>query len=204
VEMIAKLLRFALQQRFVMIVLSLALIGMGFWSFRQLKVEAYPDISDTQTVVISLYPGHAAEEVEQQVTVPIERALNSAPNVIARRSRTIFGLSVVELTFAYGTDDYFARQVVLEKLRDATLPDGVTPTLGPMATPIGELYRYVVAGPGHSAVELRELEDWVVEPRFLQVPGVADVTPFGGLVKQFQIEINPEALDKYNLSVSQI
>jgi heavy metal efflux system protein len=202
--MIAKLLRFALQQRFVMIVVSLALIGSGIWSFQQLKVEAYPDISDTQAVVISLYPGHAAEEVEQQVTVPIERALNSAPAVIARRSRTIFGLSVVELTFAYGTDDYFARQVVLEKLRDATLPDGVTPSLGPLATPIGELYRYSVEGTGYSTLELRELEDWVIEPRFLQVPGVADVTPFGGLIKQFQVEIDPQALDKYNLSVSQI
>ena len=150
------------------------------WAFQQLKIEAYPDISDTQTVVISLYPGHAAEEIEQQVTVPIERALNSTPNVIARRSRTIFGLSVVELTFANGTDDYFARQVVLEKLRNASLPDGVTPTLGPLSTPIGELYRYSLEGPLNS-MELRELEDWVVEPRFLQVPGVTDITPFGGL-----------------------
>src|SRR5262252_5645116 len=150
--MIAKLLRFALHQRFVMIALSVAMIGLGIWSFRQLKVEAYPDISDTQTVVITLYPGRAAEEVEQQITVPIERALNGVPSVIARRSRTIFGLSVVELTFAYGTDDYFARQVVLEKLRDATLPDGVNPTLGPLATPIGELYRYVLEGEGHDAM----------------------------------------------------
>jgi len=182
--MIAKLLRFALHQRFVMIAMSLGLIALGIWSFQQLKVEAYPDISDTQTVVITLYPGRAAEEVEQQITVPIERALNGVPAVIARRSRTIFGLSVVELTFAYGTDDYFARQVVLEKLRDATLPDGVNPTLGPLATPIGELYRYVVEGKGHSDIELRELEDWVIEPRFRQVSGIADVTPFGGLVKQ--------------------
>ena len=112
----------------------------------QLSIEAYPDISDTQVVVITLYPGHAAEEIEQQVSVPIERALNSVPSVIARRSRTIFGLSVVELTFEYGTNDYFARQVVLEKLRDATLPDGVTPTLGPMSTPIGELYKYTLEG----------------------------------------------------------
>ena len=100
--MIARLLRFALSQRFVMLVLALALIAVGLWSFQQLKIEAYPDISDTQTVVITLYPGHAAEEVEQQVTVPIERVLNSVPHVIARRSRTIFGLSVVELTFDYG------------------------------------------------------------------------------------------------------
>ena len=202
--MIAKLLRYALHQRFVMMVLSAALIAMGIWSFQQLKVEAYPDISDTQTVVITLYPGHAAEEVEQQVTVPIERALNGVPSVIARRSRTIFGLSVVELTFAYGADDYFARQVTLEKLREAELPDGVTPTLGPLATPIGELYRYVVEGKGYDDIQLRELEDWVVEPRFRQVPGIADVTPFGGLVKQYQIETDPLALDKYNLSIGQV
>src|SRR6266705_330398 len=202
--MIAKLLRFALQQRFVTIVMSLALIGLGVWSFLQLKIEAYPDISDTQAVVITLYPGHASEEVEQQITVPIERALNGVPSVIARRSRTIFGLSVVELTFDFGTDDYFARQVVLEKLRDATLPDNVTPTLGPMATPIGELYRYGVEGKGHSDIELRDLEDWVIEPRFRQVPGIADVTPFGGLVKQYQVVVNPRAMDKYNLSIGQI
>ncbi len=202
--MIAKLLRAALHQRFVMIVLSLGLIALGIWSFQQLKVEAYPDISDTQTVVITLYPGRAAEEVEQQITVPIERALNGAPSVIARRSRTIFGLSVVELTFEYGTNDYFARQVVLEKLRDAELPDGVTPTLGPLATPIGELYRYVVEGKGYSDIELRELEDWVIEPRFRQVSGIADVTPFGGLVKQYQVEIDPTALNKYNMAIGQI
>jgi cobalt-zinc-cadmium resistance protein CzcA len=202
--MIAKLLRFALQQRFVMIALSFGLIALGVYSFRQLKVEAYPDISDTQAVVITLYPGHAAEEVEQQVTVPIERALNGVPSVIARRSRTIFGLSVVELTFAYGTDDYFARAVVLEKLRDANLPDNVTPTLGPLATPIGELYRYVVEGTGYNDIQLREYEDWIIEPRFRQVPGVADVTPFGGLVKQYQVEIVPGAMNKYNLSIGQI
>ena len=123
-----------------------SLVGIGIWSFLQLKIEAYPDISDTQVVVITVLPGRAAEEMEQQVTVPIERALNSVPNVIARRSRTIFGLSVVELTFDYGTNDYFARQVVLEKLRDAQLPDGASPTLGPLSTPIGELYRYTLEG----------------------------------------------------------
>src|SRR5512135_2784772 len=164
--MIARLLRFALHQRFLMVLLSVALIGFGVWSFQQLNVEAYPDISDTQTVVITLFPGRAAEEVEQQVTIPIERALNSVPFVIARRAGWSVGLSVVELTFAYGTDDYFARQVVVEKRRDAELPDGVTPTLGPLATPIGELYRYVVEGEGYSEIQLRELEDWVIEPRF--------------------------------------
>ena len=201
--MIAKLLRFALNQRFITVLLGVLLISLGVWAFQQLKIEAYPDISDTQTVVISLYPGHAAEEIEQQVTVPIERALNSTPNVIARRSRTIFGLSVVELTFANGTDDYFARQVVLEKLRNASLPDGVSPTLGPLSTPIGELYRYSLEGPLNS-MELRELEDWVVEPRFLQVPGVTDITPFGGLIKQYQVQIDPLALSRFNLSIGQV
>src|SRR5215467_6139295 len=202
--MIAQLLRIALRQRFLFVLLGAALIAAGVWSFTQLSIEAYPDISDTQVVVISLYPGHAAEEIEQQVTVPIERALNAVPNVIARRSRTIFGLSVVELTFEYGTNDYFARQVVLEKLRDAELPDGVTPSLGPLTSGIGEMYRYRLEGPGQNALHLREVQDWIVVPRLLQVPGVADVAPFGGLVKQFQIEVDPLALEKYRLSVKQI
>ena len=202
--MIAQLLRFALKQRFITILIGLTLVGAGLWAFSQLKIEAYPDISDTQVVVISQYDGRAAEEVEQQVTVPIERALNSTPDVIARRSRTIFGLSVVELTFDYGTNDYFARQVVLEKLRDANLPDGVTPSLGPLSTPIGELYRYTLSGAGLNSLQLRELEDWVVEPRFLQVPGVADVTPFGGMVKQYQVHVDPLLLSKYGLSITQV
>ncbi len=202
--MIAQILRFALRQRFVTVLCGIALIGVGLWSLLQLKVEAYPDISDTQVVVITQYPGHASEEVEQQITIPVERALNSTPGVIARRSRTIFGLSVVELTFDVTINDYFARQVVLEKLRDAKLPDGVDPALGPLATPIGELYRYKVEGPGKSEIELRELEDWVVEPRFLQVPGVADITPFGGLVKQYQVAVEPTKLSKFGLTIAQV
>src|SRR5262249_55611029 len=141
---------------------------------------------------------------EQQVTVPIERALNNVPRAIARRSRTIFGLSVVEITFADPTDDYSARQLALEKLRDATLPDGVTPSLGPLTSGIGEMYRYRLEGAGKDMMKLGELQDWVVIPRLLQVPGVADVAPFGGLVKQFQIEVDPLALEKYRLSVKQI
>jgi heavy metal efflux system protein len=202
--MIGRLLRFALQQRFLTISLTIAVIAVGVYCFRQLKVEAYPDISDTQVVVITTSPGQAAEEVEQQITVPIERALNSVPNLIARRSRTIYGLSVVELTFSYDTNDYFARQVVLEKLRDADLPDGVTPEIAPLTTPIGEMYRFRLHGPGRTDLELRELEDWVVAPRLLQVPGVADVVPFGGLVKQYQIEISPPLLSKYGLSIKNV
>jgi cobalt-zinc-cadmium resistance protein CzcA len=203
--MIPLLLRAALRQRFITITLTLVLIALGIYSYRQLKIEAYPDISDTQVVVITVFPGLAAEEMETQVTVPIERALNSVPNVIARRSRTIFGLSVVELTFEYDTNDYFARQVVLEKLRDANLPDGASPTLGPLSTPIGELFRYTLeAPPEFNEIQLRELQDWVIAPRLLQVPGVADVVPFGGLVKQYQIEVDPLKLEKYNSTVSKV
>src|SRR5262245_36718961 len=202
------LLRFALQQRLLIVALGLALVGVGVYVFMNLRIEAYPDISDTQAVVISLYPGHAAEEVEKQVTVPIERAFNNVPRVIARRSRTIFGLSVVELTFADPTDDYFARQLVMEKLRDAVLPAGVTPSLGPLTSGIGEMYRYRLEGAGpkgnEDTMKLRELQDWVVIPRLVQVPGVADGAPFGGLVKQFQIEVDPLALEKFRLSVKQI
>ena len=202
--MIARLLRVALAHRLLSIVLALGLAAAGTWAFAQLSVEAYPDISDTQVLVITVYPGHAAEEMEQQVSVPIERALNSVPQVIARRSRTIFGLSVVELTFEYGTNDYFARQVVLEKLRGANLPEGVTPTLGPLSTPIGELYRYTLDGQGYDSQQLREIEDWLVEPRLLQVPGVTDITPFGGTIKQYQIEVDPLALSRYGLSIKDI
>ena len=202
--MLPRVLEFSLHHRVVIIFAVLAMAAAGIWSFTQLKLEAYPDISDPGVVVITVYPGFAAEEVEKQVTVPIERALNNTPNVIGRRSRTIFGLSIVELTFTDTTNDYFARQVVLEKLRDADLPEGVTPTLGPLIGGISEFYRYVLAGPGYDAMQLREIQDWVVAPRLLQVPGVADVTPFGGLVRQYEIQMNPRALDKHNLGVRQI
>jgi cobalt-zinc-cadmium resistance protein CzcA len=203
--LISSLLRFTLHERFITVALGVTLVGLGLYSLRQLKLEAYPDISDTQVVVITTLAGNAAEEMERQVTIPIERALNSVPNVIARRSRTIYGLSVVELTFAYGTNDYFARQVVLERLRDAQLPPGAEPTLGPLSTPIGELFRYqIVAPPEFDEIRLRELQDWVIAPRLLQAPGVADVVPFGGLVKQYQVEVDPLLLEKYGLTMARL
>ena len=198
------LLPYALHHRLLTLVLGLGLVALGLWSFGQLKIEAYPDISDTNVVVITVHPGNASEEVEQQVTIPIERALNNVPQVIARRSRTIFGLSVVELTFADGTDDYFARQLVLEKLRDVVLPEGVTPTLGPLSTGISEFYRYVIEGEGLDEMELRELQDWVIAPRLAQVSGVAEVVTFGGLVKQYQIAVDPLALEKYRLTIPEV
>jgi cobalt-zinc-cadmium resistance protein CzcA len=202
--MLATILHFALRRRVIVILLAAALAGCGVWAFRQLKIEAYPDISETQVTVITLVSGRAAEEIEQQITVPIERALQSIPRAISRRSRTIFGLSVVDITFEYGVDDFFARQSVLEKLHDVDLPEGIVPTLAPPTTPAGELFRYIVEAEGRDEIERREIQDWVIAPRLLQVPGVGDVFAFGGLVKQYQIEIDPLALIRYGLTIRRI
>ncbi len=184
---------------------SLVLMAVGYFCFTQLKIEAYPDIADTNVIVVAQYEGRAAEEVEQQVTVPIERALQNTPNVLDRRSRTIFGLSVVQLTFKDGTDDYFARQQVIERLNTAQLPDGVSPELAPLSTAVGEIFRYVVeAPPNFSPTQLRDLQDWVIKPYLLQTAGVADVVTFGGPLKQYHILTYPDKLRKYNLTVSDL
>ncbi|MDR3666500.1 MAG: CusA/CzcA family heavy metal efflux RND transporter [Ignavibacteriaceae bacterium] len=203
--MISKLLNFALSQRLITIGFVIVSIGIGIWSWITLKKEAYPDVGDTQVTVITLFPGRAAEEVEQQITLPIERALNAVPRVIDKRSKTIFGLSVIELTFEDGVDDYFARQRVLEKLNDAVLPDGVNPSLGPLTGPVGEIFRYVIeSSVDHNPMELRTLQDWVIIPRLLQVPGVADVVNFGGLVKQYHVITSPDKLLRYNLTIQNV
>ena len=203
--MIKQLLIFSLKKRWVIIAISAMLMVIGFFSFRELKIEAYPDIADTNVIVIAQFPGRASEEVEQQVTIPIERALQNTPNILDRRSRTIFGLSVVQLTFKDGTDDYFARQQVIERLSAAQLPDGVLPELAPLSTAVGEILRYVVDAPSaYTPTELRDLQDWVIKPSLLQVPGIADVVTFGGPMKQFHILTAPEKLRKYDLKLSDI
>jgi len=202
--MVTELVRFALTRPIVIVAASIVLAVAGVWAYTELKVEAYPDLTDPTVVVVTLYPGFAAEEVEQQVTVSLERALNNTPYVIGRRSRTIFGLSVVELTFEDGTNDYLARQLVLERMQSAQLPDGVTPTLGPLSGGVSEFYRYVLTGTGYDARSLRELQDWVISPQLLQVPGVADVATFGGQVRQYEIQVDPKALGKHRLSMRQL
>jgi cobalt-zinc-cadmium resistance protein CzcA len=203
--MIRQLLTFALNQRLATIGLVVAIAATGVFSWIQLQKEAYPDVGDTQVTVITLFPGRAATEVEQQITEPLERALNSVPRVLTRRSKTIFGLSVIQLTFEDGTDDYFARQRVLEKLGDAVLPDGVNPALGPLTGPVGEIFRYVIESTDeHTPMELRTLQDWVIIPRLLQVPGVADVINFGGLVKQYHVITSPDRLQQYNITIQNV
>src|SRR5579872_487466 len=203
--MIRKLVHFALRQRALTLFMALFIIVGGIVSYLTLKIEAYPDVADTEVDVITQFPGRAASEVEEQVTIPMERALNGVPKVISRRSRTIFGLSIVKLTFKEGTDDYFARQQVLQKIGDATLPDGVQPGIGPLTTPVGEIYRYMIEGtPNYSPMDLRTLQDWVITPKLLQVNGVTDVQNFGGLVKQFSVVLDPIKLRKYGLTVNAV
>ena len=157
----------------------LGIVGLGAWSWIELKKEAYPDVGDTQVVVITTFAGRAAEEVEQQVTIPLERALNAVPRVATRRSRTIFGLSVITLSFEDGVEDYFARARVIEKLGDADLPDGVTPTLGPLSGPTDEIFRYVLEGPPeYTPMQLRTLQDWVVVPHRASHRIVAQIVAF--------------------------
>ncbi len=201
--MIRNLLIFSLTNRWTVIALAIILSGVGYWCFTLLKIEAYPDIADTNVIIVAKYNGRAAEEVEQQVTIPMERALNNVPRVLDRRSRTIFGLTVIQLTFQDGTNDYFARQQVIERLSSLTLPPGVVPELAPLTTAVGEIYRYVVeAPPTFTPMQLRDLQDWVIRPFLLQVPGIADITTFGGPMKQFHVLIAPDKLRKYDLTLS--
>lgn len=203
--MIRNAIVFSLSNRWTIVALSIVISAIGYYCFTLLKIEAYPDIADTNVIVIAPYNGRAAEEVEQQVTIPIERALNNVPRVLDRRSRTIFGLAVVQLTFEDGTNDYFARQQVIERLSAVELPEGVVPELAPLTTAVGEIYRYVVeAPPTFTPIQLRDLQDWVIRPYLLQVPGIADITTFGGPLKQFHILVSPDKLRKYNLTLPEV
>lgn len=203
--MIRRLLIISLTNRVAIIIASIVLMVVGLVCFKLLKIEAYPDIADTNVIIIAKYPGRAAEEVEQQVTIPIERSLNNVPKVIARRSRTVFGLAQIQLSFQDGTDDYFARQQVIERLASADLPDGVTPEIGPLTTAVGEIYRYVLEAPTNiTPTQLRDLQDWVIVPSLLQVPGIADVVTFGGPVKEFHVFTAPEKLRKYDITLPQV
>ena len=200
--MINRLVEFALKQRLLVLVGAAMLLAWGVFSFTQLPIEAYPDVMNTQVQVITQWPGHAAEEVEKLITVPLETSLNGVPRVQSLRSRSMFGLSVVYLVFDDGVDDYFARQQILERVGEADLPPNVQPGLSPLSSAIGEIYRYTLTGA--PLMELRTLEDWTLEREFKSVPGVADVNTFGGLVKQFQVLIDPDRLKNYDVTLKQV
>lgn len=201
--MIRRLVRFALRQRVLILGAVGLLIVVGVRAFLSLPIEAFPDVEDIHVQVISQWPGHAAEEIERSVTLPIERQMNGAPHLTNLRSTSMFGLSVVTLTFDDETTDIFARQQALERLQGVTVPAGVTPALGSLSNSTGEIYRYTVQG--HLPLtELKALEDWVVEPAMRTVRGVADVVSFGGQVKQYQIDVDPARLAGYGISLPQV
>jgi cobalt-zinc-cadmium resistance protein CzcA len=190
-----------------LLVLSLAtgIACFGAWTYRQQTIDAYPDISAQVVTIITPYAGRAPEEVERQVTVPLELAMGSVPRLSIIRSRTIFGLSVVQLIFEEGVENYFARQRVQERLAAVQLPQGVHPELGPLATAYGEIYRYELRSDGlHDLMELRELNDWVVIPRLRRMPGVAEVINFGGNAKQFTLVLQPFQLERFGLTLKDV
>jgi cobalt-zinc-cadmium resistance protein CzcA len=195
----------ALRLRWVVLLLTLGLMAAGVWAFQHQPIDAYPDISAQMVQIITVYPGRAPEEVERQVTIPIENAMLGVPKVESVRSRTIFGLSVVQMTFEEGTELYWARQRVTEKMGEVDLPAGVQPQLGPPATAYGEIYRYELVSDGTvDLIQLRTLNDWVVERRLKRVPGVAEVANFGGYVKQFALTFNQAQLRRYGLTLSDV
>jgi cobalt-zinc-cadmium resistance protein CzcA len=202
--MIHRIVQMSLRQRFLVLMLVLFMTIWGVGSFRRMPVDAYPDLSPPMVEIITQWPGHAAEEMERLVTLPIEVEMNGAPKLVVMRSITLYGLSDIILTFQDDTDDYFARQNVFQKLADAQLPSGVTPSLAPLFSPSGLVYRYVLESPDRSPQELKTIEDWVVERAYKSVSGVADDSGFGGTVMQYQVLLDPARLYGYSLTVPQV
>ncbi|EPG73620.1 heavy metal efflux pump, CzcA family [Leptospira fainei serovar Hurstbridge str. BUT 6] len=200
--MIERLIDASLKNRIPTLTLAIAIICFGIWSWITLKKEAYPDVGDTQVTVIALLPGKAALEVERRITLPLERGLNSVPYVLTRRSKTIFGLSVLQYVFEEGVSDFVARQLLLERLQAIELPAEANVSLAPLTGPVGEIYRYTIeASENWTPMDLRTLQDWVVVPALRQTPGVADILNFGGLEKQYHIITSPNRLLRYDLSL---
>ncbi len=203
--MLEKLITFALQQRVFVLGGALVLIIAGWRATTELPIEAFPDVQDVQVQIVTQSPGQAPEEVERSITLPIEREMSGVPRMTQLRSVSITGLSVVTLTFSDRTDDYFARQQVMEKLQNVALPPGAQPGLAPLTNAVGEVYRYVLDAPASmSSNEVRAVQDWILRPALRQVPGVADVVSFGGTVKEYQVRINPFLLRKYGVTIDQV
>ncbi|HZH42237.1 MAG TPA: efflux RND transporter permease subunit, partial [Gemmatimonadales bacterium] len=194
----------SLRQPFLVGLLTLTLAGIGIWAFSQLPVDAYPDLSPTMVEVITQWPGHASEEVERLITVPVEVGMNGIPRMQVIRSISLYGLSDVTMTFGDGTDDYFARQQVFERIPDVQLPDGVSPSVSPLFAPSGLVYRYVVQSPDRSPMDLKIIDDWVITRQLKAVSGVADVSPLGGETFQYQVLLDPTRLAGAHLSIADV
>jgi heavy metal efflux system protein len=203
--MIGRLTELALRHRPVTLALLVIGILYGVMAFNRLPVEAYPDVTNVQIQIITLFPGHAAEEVERLVTVPVESEMNGIPKRASMRSISLFGLSVVTIVFQDDADRAYVRSQAFEHLQNVTLPPGAQASLSPDATAVGEIYRYTIKAPANfSKVELKSIEDWVVERKIRTVPGVVDVVGFGGPTKQYQVQVDPMKLKSYNLTLAQV
>ena len=202
--MIERLIAFCLQQRLMVIGATLAIAVSGIIAFENLPVQAFPDVQNVFVQVVTQYPGQAPEEVEKLISLPIEREMNGLPHLMNMRSVSIFGLSVVTLTFDDSAEDYFSRQQVLERLQNADIPNDTKPQLGPLSTGVGEILRYVIDAKHLSLVEQRALQDWVIEPRLRSVQGVADVVGFGGGVKEYKVAIKPDRLKNFRIDLNQV
>ncbi len=202
--MINRLLQVCFDHRRTFMALAGLLAVIGYFSWTKLAIEAYPELSPVTVQVTTQLPGLAAEEIEQQVTVPLERALGATPGLVSMRSSSTFGLSLITLVFRDGAEDYWERQRVSERIAQVTLPTGVTPTLDPQSGPSGEIYRYTLESETRNLMQLSEIQRWTVIPALNQVPGVANVDNFGGYTKEFQLELDPDQLTRYGVAVGDI
>ncbi|MBX9681357.1 MAG: CusA/CzcA family heavy metal efflux RND transporter [Gemmataceae bacterium] len=203
--MIAPLIRKAFDYRWVVLLVSMVIAIAGAFAFRMMKIEAYPDISGVSVTVVTTFPGRAPEEVERQITAPIEMALGNTPSAETIRSRTIFGLSVIQVSFEEGSESYWARQRIQERLSAVDLPKGANAQLAPMISAAGEICRYQVVGDGtQSLMDLRTIHDWVIVPRLLRVAGIGDVSNFGGDLKQFVVSLQPQQLHRAGVSLTDV
>ncbi len=199
-KFIKGIIQFSLKNRYFVFFMTLAMAGLGVWSYSNTPIETFPDVTNTQIIIIAQWPGRSAEEVEKMITIPMETVLNSVQSKSNLRTTSSFGLSYVRIIFDDGVDDAFARQQVLSRLSNADLPDGVKPEVEPPYGPTGEIYRYTLKSHTKSMHELTAIQDWVLDRQFKAVPGVADVNSFGGEEKTYEVSVNPSLLRKYNLT----
>lgn len=202
--MMNRIVASSLRQGFLIALMTLVLVGAGSRSLERLPVDAYPDLSPPLVEIITQWPGHAAEEVERLIAVPVEVEMNGIPQMTTIRSISLYGLSDVILTFQISTDNEFARQQVFNRMADLNLPSGVTPSVSPLSSPSGLIYRYVLQSPDRSPMELKTFEDWTVEPQYKSVPGVADDSGFGGGTMQYQVLLDPAKIASVGLSPAQV
>jgi cobalt-zinc-cadmium resistance protein CzcA len=202
--MIDQFVGFCLRHRLSVIVLAILLAGFGVYAWETLSVEAYPELGDVNVQITTQMPGLAAEEIEQQITVPLEREINGAPGLLVMRSSSTFGLSLITVLFRDGFEDYWVRQRILERIGQATLPAGAAPSLGPMNGPGGEIFRYTLESDSKNLQELSEIQRWIVIPALKSVPGVVDDTNFGGFTTEYQLDLQPAQLDRYGVGINDV